>query len=60
MPEAMMMMIPEAWQNDTAIDPSKKAMYQYQACLMEPWDGPAMIAFTDGISSKRIDPKDSR
>jgi glutamate synthase domain-containing protein 2/glutamate synthase domain-containing protein 3/glutamate synthase domain-containing protein 1 len=48
LPEAMMMMIPEAWQNDPLIEPHKKDMYKYQSCLMEPWDGPAMMAFTDG------------
>lgn len=48
LPEAMMMMIPEAWQNDPLIDQKKKDMYKYQSCLMEPWDGPAMMAFTDG------------
>lgn len=48
LPEAMMMMIPEAWQNDPLIDQHKKDMYKYQSCLMEPWDGPAMMAFTDG------------
>uniref|UniRef100_A0A7S2QRY5 glutamate synthase (NADH) n=1 Tax=Norrisiella sphaerica TaxID=552664 RepID=A0A7S2QRY5_9EUKA len=46
--EAMMMMIPEAWQNDVAITPEKKAFYEYNSCLMEPWDGPALMAFTDG------------
>ncbi|TMW59939.1 hypothetical protein Poli38472_005008 [Pythium oligandrum] len=48
LPEGMMMMIPEAWQNDPLIDQHKKDMYQYQSLLMEPWDGPAMMAFTDG------------
>ncbi|KAF1786951.1 Nucleophile aminohydrolase [Phytophthora cactorum] len=48
LPEGMMMMIPEAWQNDPLIDPHKKDMYKYQSLLMEPWDGPAMMAFTDG------------
>ncbi|CAI5714867.1 unnamed protein product [Peronospora effusa] len=48
LPEGMMMMIPEAWQNDPLIDPLKKDMYKYQSLLMEPWDGPAMMAFTDG------------
>ncbi|KAI9909607.1 hypothetical protein PsorP6_015149 [Peronosclerospora sorghi] len=48
LPEGMMMMIPEAWQNDPLISPHKKHMYQYQSLLMEPWDGPAMMAFTDG------------
>ncbi|OQR97360.1 ferredoxin-dependent glutamate synthase [Achlya hypogyna] len=50
LPETMMMMIPEAWQTNKHISPEKKAMYQYNACLMEPWDGPAMIAFCDGKS----------
>ncbi len=46
--EAVMMMIPEAWQNDPHMDATKKAFYDYHSCLMEPWDGPASIAFTDG------------
>ncbi len=46
--EAVMMMIPEAWQNDPQMDASKKAFYDYHSCLMEPWDGPASVAFTDG------------
>ncbi len=46
--QAVMMMIPEAWQNDRAMSPAKRAFYEYHACLMEPWDGPASIAFTDG------------
>ncbi|HKV55523.1 MAG TPA: glutamate synthase large subunit, partial [Candidatus Binataceae bacterium] len=45
---AVMMMIPEAWQNDPLMDAGKKAFYQFHSCLMEPWDGPASIAFTDG------------
>ena len=45
---AMMMMIPEPWSNDQHMDPARRAFYQYHACLMEPWDGPAAIAFTDG------------
>lgn len=48
LPEGMMMMIPEAWQNDPLVAPQKKDMYKYQSLLMEPWDGPAMMAFTDG------------
>lgn len=47
LPEAVMMMIPEAWQNDTHIDPYKKAFYEWAACLMEPWDGPALFTFAD-------------
>jgi len=46
--EAVLMMIPEAWQQHTDMDPAKKAFYEYHSCLMEPWDGPASIAFTDG------------
>ncbi|MDN5938778.1 MAG: glutamate synthase large subunit, partial [Salinisphaera sp.] len=48
LPEAVMMMIPEAWQNDEAMAPEKRAFYEYHSCLMEPWDGPASVAFTDG------------
>lgn len=47
LPEAVMMMIPEAWQNDANIDPTKKAFYEWAACLMEPWDGPALFTFAD-------------
>ncbi|XP_022723675.1 glutamate synthase 1 [NADH], chloroplastic-like isoform X1 [Durio zibethinus] len=46
--EAVMMMIPEAWQNDKNMDPHRKALYEYFSALMEPWDGPALISFTDG------------
>jgi glutamate synthase (NADPH/NADH) large chain len=45
---AMMMMIPEAWENHVLMDPSRRAFYEYHAAMMEPWDGPASIAFTDG------------
>ncbi|MFT5431852.1 MAG: glutamate synthase (NADPH/NADH) large chain [Myxococcota bacterium] len=48
LPEAMMMMIPEAWQKDDQMSPEKRAFYEYHSCLLEPWDGPASIAFTDG------------
>lgn len=48
LPHAIMMMIPEAWSGDPNMDPLKKAFYEYHACIMEPWDGPAAIAFTDG------------
>ena len=48
LPECMMMMIPEAWQDNSSLSDSKRAFYEYNSCLMEPWDGPAMIAFTDG------------
>ena len=49
LPQAMMMMIPEAWQGDPAMDPARRAFYDYSAALMEPWDGPAAICFTDGL-----------
>ena len=45
---AILMMIPEAWENHEAMDAKRKAFYRYHAALMEPWDGPASIAFTDG------------
>jgi glutamate synthase domain-containing protein 2/glutamate synthase domain-containing protein 1/glutamate synthase domain-containing protein 3 len=45
---AMMMMIPEAWENHSQMDPARRAFYEYHAAMMEPWDGPASIAFTDG------------
>ena len=48
LPAAVMMMIPEAWQNRHDMAPDKRAFYEYNSCLMEPWDGPASIAFTDG------------
>ena len=46
---AMMMLIPEAWTGNPSMDPDQKAFYEYYAALMEPWDGPAAIAFTDGL-----------
>jgi len=46
--EAVMMMIPEAWQKQDLMAENKRAFYEYNSCLMEPWDGPASIAFTDG------------
>ncbi|MGK0171219.1 MAG: glutamate synthase (NADPH/NADH) large chain [Gammaproteobacteria bacterium] len=45
---AMMMMIPEAWQDNPLMDDERRAFYEYHAALMEPWDGPAAVAFTDG------------
>jgi glutamate synthase (ferredoxin) len=48
LPHAMMMMIPEPWSKDVAMDETRRAFYQYHSSLMEPWDGPASIAFTDG------------
>jgi glutamate synthase (NADPH/NADH) large chain len=48
LPHVMMMLIPEAWDGNEQMDPVKKAFYEFQAALMEPWDGPAAITFTDG------------
>jgi len=48
LPHAVMMMIPEPWTNHATMSDEKKAFYEYHSCLMEPWDGPASIAFTDG------------
>ncbi len=48
LPHAMMMMIPEPWAGHESMSDSKKAFYEYHSCLMEPWDGPASVAFTDG------------
>ncbi|MBM3717390.1 MAG: glutamate synthase large subunit [Actinobacteria bacterium] len=45
---SLLMMIPEAWENNERMDPRKRAFYEYHASLMEPWDGPANVAFTDG------------
>ena len=45
---AMMMLVPEAWAKNPLMDPARKAFYEYHAALMEPWDGPAAVAFTDG------------
>src|SRR5258708_14021764 len=49
LPHAMMMMIPEPWSNHESMSDEKKAFYEFHASLMEPWDGPASIAFTDGV-----------
>jgi len=48
LPHAVMMMIPEPWSNHETMSDEKKAFYEFHSCLMEPWDGPASIAFTDG------------
>ena len=48
LPHAVLMMIPEAWENHTEMDPARRAFYEYHSTLMEPWDGPAALAFTDG------------
>src|SRR5512145_748371 len=48
LPHVMMMLIPEAWEKDPAIDVDRKAFYEYHGAIIEPWDGPASVAFTDG------------
>ncbi len=48
LPHAVLMMIPEAWENHTTMDHERRAFYRYHASLMEPWDGPAAVTFTDG------------
>jgi len=48
LPHAMMMMVPEAWENQSDIDPARRAFYEFHSALMEPWDGPAALVFTDG------------
>lgn len=48
LPEAVMLMVPEAWQGNHAMDPAKQAFYEWAACMMEPWDGPALFTFSDG------------
>jgi glutamate synthase (NADPH) large chain len=48
LPHAVLMMIPEPWENHDEMTPERRAFYQFHAALMEPWDGPALIAFTDG------------
>ena len=48
LPHAVLMMIPEAWERNEAMDPARRAFYAYHAALMEPWDGPASVCFSDG------------
>ncbi|MFM1879269.1 MAG: hypothetical protein RLZZ241_2135 [Bacteroidota bacterium] len=48
LPEVMMMLVPEAWEKNPDMSPAKRAFYEFNSCLMEPWDGPASIPFTDG------------
>ncbi len=49
LPHVLMMLIPEAWQNDEEMDPTKRAFYEFYSAMMEPWDGPASVCFTDGV-----------
>ncbi len=48
LPHAMMMLVPEAWEHDDLMDEKKRSFYEYNSCLMEPWDGPAAVLFSDG------------
>ncbi|MGH3585932.1 MAG: glutamate synthase central domain-containing protein, partial [Pseudonocardia sp.] len=48
LPHSVLMMIPEAWENHDEMDPARRAFYEFHSTLMEPWDGPALVAFTDG------------
>lgn len=48
LPEAVLCMVPEAWHNDKLMEPNKRAFYQWASCIMEPWDGPALLTFSDG------------
>ena len=48
LPNAVLMMIPEAWENNAEMDPTRRAFYEFNSMLMEPWDGPAAVCFTDG------------
>ncbi len=48
LPHAVLMMIPEAWERHESMDPARRAFYEYHSALMEPWDGPASVCFTDG------------
>ena len=49
LPHVLMMLIPEAWQNAPDMDPTKRAFYEFYSAMMEPWDGPASVCFTDGV-----------
>ncbi|TAK90440.1 MAG: glutamate synthase large subunit [Verrucomicrobia bacterium] len=49
LPHVMMMMIPEPWENHESMDAERRAFYEFHSCLIEPWDGPASMAFTDGV-----------
>ena len=49
LPHSVLMMVPEAWENHASMDPARRAFYQYHATMMEPWDGPACVTFTDGV-----------
>ena len=54
LPHAILMMIPEAWQHHATMDPARRAFYEYNAMIMEPWDGPAAMTFTDGVQAGAV------
>ncbi|MFD6278900.1 glutamate synthase large subunit [Streptomyces sp. NPDC060209] len=49
LPHSVLMMVPEAWENHASMEPARRAFYQYHSTMMEPWDGPACVTFTDGV-----------
>ncbi|MEV6399514.1 glutamate synthase large subunit [Streptomyces sp. NPDC051907] len=49
LPHSVLMMVPEAWENHDSMDPARRAFYKYHSTMMEPWDGPACVTFTDGV-----------
>ncbi|CAM5673353.1 hypothetical protein SANTM175S_10622 [Streptomyces antimycoticus] len=49
LPHSVLMMVPEAWENHPSMDPARRAFYQYHSTMIEPWDGPACVTFTDGV-----------
>ena len=53
LPHAVLMMIPEAWEKNTEMDAARRAFYEFHASVMEPWDGPACVTFTDGTVDRR-------
>ena len=53
LPHAVLMMIPEAWENHAEMDPARRAFYEFHSTFMEPWDGPACVTFTDGTADRR-------
>ena len=54
LPHAVLMMIPEAWENHAEMDPARRAFYEFHSTLMEPWDGPALVSFPDGTLIGRV------
>jgi glutamate synthase (NADPH) large chain len=54
LPHSVLMMVPEAWENHSSMDPARRAFYQYHSTMMEPWDGPACVTFTDGTQAGAV------